>query len=172
MDLDAFHFAVNDVRPSFIRVEADEVTYNLHIILRFELERPLLAGDLAPADVPAVWNEKFTDFFGITPSDDAQGCLQDVHWSYGGIGYFPTYTLGNLAAAQLFATVREAEPDLEEQFARGEFGALLAWLREHIHSQGMRRRAPQLIETVTGQPLSHEALMAHLRSRFEPLYGL
>jgi len=172
VDLDAFHFAINDVRPSLIRVEADEVTYNLHIILRFELEQPLLSGDLAPADVPAVWNEKFTEFFGITPPDDAQGCLQDVHWSFGGIGYFPTYALGNLAAAQFFDAARQAVPDLEEQFARGQFGGLLGWLRENVHRQGMRRRAPDLIETVTGKPLGHEALIAQLRSRFGPLYGL
>ena len=170
--LDDFHFAANTVRPSFIRVDADEVTYNLHIILRFELEQALLSGDLPVADLPGAWNEKFTAMLGITPPDDAQGCLQDVHWSGGGIGYFPTYTLGNLNAAQLFAAAREAIPDLDTAFARGQFGDLLAWLREHIHALGQRHRAPQLIERVTGQPLSHTALMAHLRAKFEPLYGL
>ncbi len=172
MSLDAFHFAINDVRPSFIRVDADEVTYNLHIVLRFELEQALLSGDLPVADLPAAWNEKFTRLFGITPPDDAQGCLQDTHWSGGGIGYFPTYTLGNLNAAQLFAAARRAMPDLEEQFARGHFADLLAWLRTHIHQQGMRLRAPRLVESVTGAPLSHEPLMAHLRDKFGALYGL
>ena len=170
--LEDFHFAANAVRPSFIRVDADEVTYNLHIILRFELEQALLSGDLPVADVPAAWNEKFAALFGITPPDDAQGCLQDVHWSGGGIGYFPTYTLGNLNAAQLFAAAREAIPDLEAQMAHGQFADLLAWLRESIHLRGQQHRAPQLIELVTGQPLSHQALIAHLRAKFEPLYGL
>jgi carboxypeptidase Taq len=170
--LDDFFFAVNDVRPSFIRVEADEATYNLHILLRFELERALLAGDLAPADVPDAWNQRFTEMFGITPPDDAQGCLQDVHWSGGGIGYFPTYTLGNLNAAQLFASAERAIGDLPDRVAAGDFAPLLEWLRENIHRRGMQYRAPELIEVVTGQPLSHQPLIAHLRAKFEPLYGL
>ena len=172
VSLGTFYFSINDVRPSFIRVDADEVTYNLHIILRFELEQALLSGALAAADVPGAWNERFTAMFGITPANDAEGCLQDVHWSGGGIAYFPTYALGNLNAAQLFAAAREAIPDLDEQFARGTFGDLLAWLRENIHSQGMVHRPPQLIQIVTGKPLSHEPLMAHLRAKFKPLYGL
>ena len=170
--LDALHFAINDVRPSFIRVDADEVTYNLHIILRFEIEQALLSGDLAVADLPTAWNAKFAAFFGITPPDDAQGCLQDVHWSHGGLGYFPTYTLGNLNAAQLFAAAREAMPDLDKEFARGRFGDLLAWLRENIHSRGMQYRAPELIEITTGEPLTHTHLITHLRTKLEPLYGL
>jgi len=170
--LEAFHFAINAVRPSFIRVDADEVTYNLHIILRFELEQALLGGDLPIADVPAAWNEAFAAAFGITPPDDAAGCLQDVHWSGGGIGYFPTYTLGNLSAAQLFAAARRAIGDLDAQIARGAFADLLAWLREQVHARGMQLRAPQLIEAVTGEPLSHAPLMAHLRAKFEPLYEL
>ncbi len=172
VSLDAFHFAINDVRPSFIRVDADEVTYNLHIVLRFELEQALLSGDLPVADLPAAWNERFTRLFGLTPPDDAQGCLQDTHWSGGGIGYFPTYTLGNLNAAQLFEAAKRAIPDLEEQFARGHFADLLGWLRTNIHQQGMRHRAPKLIEQVTGRPLSHQPLVAHLWSKFGALYGL
>ena len=170
--LDDFVFAINAVRPSFIRVDADEVTYNLHIILRFELEQALLSGELAAADVPGAWNERFEALLGLTPPDDAQGCLQDVHWSGGGIGYFPTYTLGNLNAAQLFAAAGEAMPDLEAQLARGAFGDLLGWLRESIHARGQTHRAPQLIEIVTGEPLSHRALISHLRAKFGPLYGL
>jgi len=170
--LDGFYFAINDVRRSLIRVDADEVTYNLHIILRFELEQALLSGDLAVADLPGAWNERFAAFLGLTPPDDAQGCLQDVHWSHGGLGYFPTYTLGNLNAAQLFAAARAAIPDLEESFARGSFADLLAWLRERVHRCGMQHRAPKLIELATGAPLSHNALIAHLRGKFEPLYGL
>lgn len=172
VSLEDFHAAINDVRPSFIRVEADEVTYNLHIMLRFELEQPLIAGDLRPADVPAAWNETFARFLGITPPDDAHGCLQDIHWSCGMIGYFPTYTLGNLYAAQLFEAARQDLGDLDAQFARGEFLPLKTWLNEQIHRRGMQYRAQRLVEVVTGRRLSHQAFVAHLRRRFEPLYGL
>jgi carboxypeptidase Taq len=167
-----FYRAVNDVRSSFIRVEADEATYNLHILLRFELERPLIAGDLRPADLPAVWNETFTRYFGITPSHDAQGCLQDIHWSGGMIGYFPTYTLGNMYAAQFFESACRDLGDLPAQFAAGDFGALKAWLNEKIHGQGRRYRAQQLVKRVTGQGLSHRPLINHLQRKFGELYGL
>ena len=169
---DDLHFAVNDVRPSFIRVEADEATYNLHILLRFELEQALLTGDLKAGDAPGAWNERFKKYFDLTPPDDAQGCLQDVHWSGGGIGYFPTYSLGNLYAAQFFAQAGKDLGDLDAQFARGEFRPLLAWLREKIHRQGMRYTAGQLVERVTGKPLSHQPLMAHLRAKYGALYGI
>ncbi|MBI5365811.1 MAG: carboxypeptidase M32 [Planctomycetes bacterium] len=169
---EAFYFAINDVRPSFIRVEADEATYNLHIIVRFELERALIGGELAPADVPGAWNEKFRKYLGLTPPNDASGCLQDVHWSGGLIGYFPTYTLGNLYASQLFAAARRDLGDLDAAFARGEFGALKEWLAEKIHRHGMRWRAQELVQRVTGEPRSHRALIDHLRARFGPLYGV
>ncbi len=167
-----FYWAVNDVRPSFIRVEADDVTYSLHIMLRFELERPLIAGDLQPADVPAVWNETFTRYLGITPPDDAQGCLQDIHWSAGLIGYFPTYALGKMYAAQFFAAAQKELGDLDEQFARGEFQPLRDWLRENIHRRGRQYRAGELVQVVTGQPLSHQPFVDKLHSKFDELYGL
>lgn len=170
--LDDFYWAINDVQPSFIRVEADEATYNLHILLRFDLERPLISGDLLPADVPGVWNETFTKYFGLTPPDAAQGCLQDIHWSMGGIGYFPTYTLGNMNAAQLFAAARKDLGDLDTQFAHGEFGALKHWLNENIHRRGKQYRASRLIDVVTGRPLSHVPLIEHLRTKFGELYGV
>jgi carboxypeptidase Taq len=169
---DDFYFAVNDVRPSFIRVEADEATYNLHIILRFELEQALVAGDLKPADVPAAWNEKFTASFGLTPPTASQGCLQDIHWSFGGIGYFPTYTLGNLYAAQFMEAARRDLGDLDADFRGGEFGRLKGWLTEKIHSQGHRFRAATLCERVTGRPLSHQPLLAYLHGKYTPLYRL
>ena len=172
VSLDEFYWAVNDVRPSFIRVEADEVTYNLHIMLRFELEPALIAGDLKPQDVPAAWNEKFTEFLGITPPDDAQGCLQDIHWSAGLIGYFPTYALGNMYAAQFFEAARRELGDLDAQFAAGEFEPLRTWLNRNIHRRGKQYRAHHLIEVVTGQPLSHAPLMRHLHGKFDELYGL
>jgi carboxypeptidase Taq len=170
--LDDFYAAINDVRPSFIRVEADEATYNLHILLRFELELPLISGDLAPADVPGVWNDTFTRYFGITPPDAAHGCLQDIHWSGGMIGYFPTYALGNMYAAQFFAAATRELGDLPAQFSRGEFLPLKSWLAENIHHRGKQFRAPQLVRMVTGSDLSHEPLVRRLREKFDELYGL
>lgn len=169
---DDFHFAVNAVRPSFIRVEADEVTYNLHIMLRFDIERDLISGTLDPDDVAAAWNERFTADFGITPGTDSEGCLQDVHWSAGLFGYFPTYALGNMYAAQFFAAAEKQLGDLQVQFARGDFQPLRDWLRLHIHQHGQRFSANRLVEVVTGEPLSNRPLMTQLNARFRPLYGL
>jgi carboxypeptidase Taq len=170
--LDDFYFAVNDVQPSFIRVEADEVTYNMHIILRFELEQALMTGDLKPADVPGTWNNAFMSSFGLTPPSDALGCLQDVHWSMGGIGYFPTYTLGNMYAAQFMEQARQDIGDLDGDFRHGEFGRIKGWLNEKIHRHGQRYRANELCQRVTGRPLSHTPLIHYLRNKFTPLYGL
>ncbi len=170
--MDEFYFAVNAVEPSFIRVEADEVTYNLHIMLRFEIEQAIIAGELDVADIPGAWNEMFEGFFGIKVPDDSQGCLQDVHWSFAGFGYFSTYALGNLYAAQFYARAKEDVPDLEERIALGDFAPLLHWLSEHIYSQGMRYRSRQLVERVTGQAPSHEPLMAYLHAKFGELYQL
>ncbi len=170
--LDDFYGAINDVRPSFIRVEADEVTYNLHIMLRFELEQPLISGDLQPGDVPAAWNEKFTQFFGITPPDDRRGCLQDIHWSGGMLGYFPTYALGNMYAAQLFNAADRDLGGLAPQFARGEFRPLKDWLNEKVHRHGKRFPPQRLVELVSGEKLSPQPLINHLRGKFGPLYGL
>jgi carboxypeptidase Taq len=170
--LDEFIFAANNVEKSFIRVEADEATYNMHIILRFELEEALVRGDLKPGDVPGAWNEKFRHMLELTPPSDAQGCLQDIHWSMGGLGYFPTYTLGNLYAAQFMQQARQDLGDLDEDFQRGQFGRLKGWLNEKIHRQGQRYRAGELCRRVTGQPLSHRPLLAYLRKKYEPLYGI
>jgi len=170
--LDAFHFAVNDVRPSFIRTEADEVTYNLHVLLRFELEQALIGGDLKVGDVPGAWSETLKRHLGLASPDDRRGCLQDIHWSGGAIGYFPTYTLGNLYAAQFFARARQELGDLNVLFRRGEFRPLLDWLQTRIHRQGQRHRAADLVRAVTGEPLNHRYLLEHLRGKFEPLYGL
>ncbi len=170
--LDEFYFAINDVRPSLIRVEADEATYNLHILIRFELEQALLNDDLRVADLPGAWNEKYRHYLGITPPSDAEGVLQDIHWSAGLIGYFPTYSLGNLYASQFFAKADSDLGGVGRQFARGEFEPLREWLRREIHQHGSRYRAPELVELVTGQPLSHEPLMQHLHCKFGRLYGI
>ncbi|RMG32641.1 MAG: carboxypeptidase M32 [Planctomycetota bacterium] len=169
---DEFHFAVNDVQPSFIRVEADEVTYNLHIMLRFELEQEIIAGELKPADVPEEWNRRFERDFGLRPPDDAQGCLQDVHWSAGLIGYFPTYALGNMYAAQFYRAADRDLGELQGLFGRGDFTPLRRWLNEKIHRHGMRFRAAELVRVVCGEPLDHRPLIDHLRRKLAPLYGL
>jgi carboxypeptidase Taq len=172
VSLDDFLFAINDVQPSFIRVEADEATYNMHIILRFELEQALISGDLKPVDVPGAWNDKFKQFFNLTPPTDAQGCLQDIHWSMGGIGYFPTYTLGNLYAAQFMEQARRDVPGLDGEFRAGRFQGLKSWLNDKLHRTGQRYRASELCQRVTGRPLSHQPLMAYLRGKYGPLYGI
>lgn len=169
--LDEFYGAINDVKPSYIRVEADEATYNLHILLRFELERPLLTGDLKPADVPGEWNSRFKNYFGIEVDKDANGCLQDVHWSAGYVGYFPTYTLGNLYSAQFFAKAMQDMPDLTQQFERGHFAGLRNWLLENIHQHGQRYRANKLVEKVTGKPLSYKPLIEYMTAKYGEIYG-
>ena len=148
-----------------VRVEADEVTYDLHILLRFELERRMLNGSLAVADVPAAWNEGFRDLFGFTPATDRDGCLQDIHWSMGGLGYFATYTLGNINAAQLFATAR-TEPAIAAAIDQADYAPLLAWLRQGIHAHGATLDPAELMQLATGRRPSTDAYLAHLKSRF------
>lgn len=172
VSLDDIVFAANNVEKSFIRVEADEATYNMHIILRFELEQALMTGDLKPSDVPGAWNEKFKQMLDLIPPNDAQGCLQDIHWSMGGLGYFPTYTLGNLYAAQFMQKARQDLGDLDADFRVGRFDRLKGWLNEKIHRPGQRHRAGELCKRVTGQPLSHKPLIAYLRGKYAPLYGI
>jgi carboxypeptidase Taq len=170
--LDKFYFAVNHVAPSLIRVQADEITYNLHIMLRFELEQALLSGALSAADLPAAWNEAHLRYLGVAPDNDADGCLQDGHWAAGMFGYFPTYTLGNVFAAQLFSHAAAELGDLDRQFARGKFAGLLGWLREHIHSQGSRYTATELIRRATGTPPDPQPLLQMLRRKYGELYRL
>jgi len=172
VSLDEFVFTVNDVRASLIRVEADEATYNLHIIIRFELEQALINDELPVSELPNAWNEKYREYLGIEPPDYADGVLQDVHWSAGLIGYFPTYALGNLYAGQFFQQAREDLPDIDQQFAAGDFEPLLSWLREKIHQPGHCYSARELVEKVTGKPLSHDGLISYLREKLGPLYGL
>ena len=167
-----FYRAVNTVAPSLIRVEADEVTYNLHIILRFELEVLLVAGELAVADLPGAWNERMRAYLGLTPPTDALGVLQDIHWSSGAIGYFPTYALGNLYATQFMERLRTDLPDLDERLARGELAPVKAWLNGKIHRAGRRWLAPELCERVTGRPLSPEPALAYLEAKYAAIYAL
>jgi carboxypeptidase Taq len=168
---EAFLFAINYSAPSLIRTEADEVTYNLHVALRYDLEVSLVSGSLKTGEVPAAWNAAMKQTLGIVPPNDAQGCLQDVHWSHGTFGYFPTYTLGNLYAAQFFdAADRDLGP-LEPLFEKGDFSMLKRWLNQKIHSQGQRFRAGELCNKVTGQELSSKSYLDYLEKKFGALYG-
>lgn len=161
---------INAVSPSFIRVEADEVTYNLHIILRFELETALLHGRLEVADLPDAWNAKMQELLGITPPTAAAGVLQDVHWSTGAVGYFPTYSLGNLYSAQLLHAIRQQFPDFDQRLAQGDFQFVLGWMREHVHQHGKVYAAADLIRRITGEPLNPAYYTKYLRTKYAALY--
>ena len=162
----------NRVHPSLIRVEADEVTYNLHILIRFEIEQELIAGELKIVDAPEAWNDRYHQYLGIRPQTYADGILQDIHWSAGLIGYFPTYTLGNLYAAQLMEAARAELSQLDRDLARGDFRPLLDWLRREIHSFGQCFHPGQLIQRACGKPLDAKPLVNYLRQKLEPVYGL
>ena len=172
VDAEMFYRAVNKVEPSLIRVEADEVTYNLHIILRFELEKALLEGSLNVKDAPEAWKAKMREYLGVTPPNDADGVMQDIHWASGSIGYFPTYTLGNVMAAQLLEAAQRAHPGLTEEFARGEFGALLGWLREHVHRHGRKFFPQDLLQRATGNRLTPGPYLHYLWQKFGEIYGV
>ncbi len=175
VDREDFVFAVNDVRPSFIRTESDEATYNLHVLLRFEIERALLLGDLAVADLPGAWAEKLKEYLGIEPDRHANGCLQDVHWSAGLLGYFPTYTLGNVYSACLYEAATDAlggETERDAMYARGEFEPLLSWLIDNVHQHGSRFEARQLVEKATGKAPTVQPLIDHLERKLGHFYGI
>ena len=166
--------AMNLVRePSMVRVEADEVTYTLHVILRYEIERGLVNGEIAVGDVPGVWAEKMTAYLGQAPASDAQGCLQDVHWSAGAMGYFPTYSLGAMFACQIFETARAELPGLDNDIAAGKFSELKAWLGEKIHCSGsFHVSGDALMEAVTGRPLDPAVYLKYLTDKYTDIYRL
>ncbi len=167
VSVDQFHRAVNRIQPSLIRVEADEATYNLHIIIRFELERALINNQLAVQDLPEAWNQKYREYLGITPPDERNGVLQDIHWSAGLVGYFPTYSLGNIYSSQMFARAAGDLGDLEEDFARGDFGPLLEWLRTAVHAAGNCYRSGELMQKLTGSTIDERPLIDHLRQKVD-----
>jgi carboxypeptidase Taq len=169
---EAFYRAINRVEPSFIRVEADEVTYNLHVLIRFELEVDLLTDKIKVADLPQAWNAKSKEYLGIVPPTDTLGVLQDVHWSGGSVGYFSTYSIGNLLSAQLFEKAVEQHPSIPDEMARGEFETLLNWMRENVHKHGRKYEPPELVKRVTGEPMSSRAYMRYLKAKFGEIYGL
>jgi carboxypeptidase Taq len=172
VDLLTFYKGINRVNPSLIRVEADEATYNLHIMLRLELEIEILEGKLAVKDLPDAWNTRFHEYLGINPPNDADGVLQDIHWCNGYIGYFATYSLGNLIASQLWEKILVEIPDLYAQIERGEFSALLAWLRKNVHQYGVKFEPQELIQRITGSKIDPDPYMRYLTRKYAEIYGL
>ncbi len=172
VDIEQFYAAINCVKPSLIRVEADELTYNLHIMLRFEIEQDLVEGKTQPEDLPAIWNQKMQDYLGIIPTSDADGVLQDVHWSFGAFGYFPTYTLGNLYSVQFFEQATREIPHLEDEIAAGRLLVLRRWLEQKIHRWGRMFTPPHLAERVTGSTVSPEPFLNYVEKKYGQLYQL
>ncbi len=167
---DTFYRAINTVKPTCIRVEADELTYNLHIFLRFELELALIEGRLDAADIPGAWNQGMVDLLGIVPPDDALGALQDVHWGSGLFGYFPTYTIGNVLSVQLWEAAQADDPLVRDEISSGQYGRLLQWLREHVHRHGRQYLPAELVVLATGRELKAEPYLHYLRTKFGALY--
>jgi carboxypeptidase Taq len=166
-----FYRAINLAEPSLIRIEADEVSYSLHVILRFSLERELFSGALDPAELPAAWRKKMKEFLGVEPETDAQGVLQDVHWSMGSFGYFPSYSLGNLYGLQFWNKLKSEIPDAEEQIALGNFTPIRSWLKDTVYSWGRRMEPKDLLKTVTGNDLSAEPFLNYIESKYAEIYG-
>ena len=172
VELGAFYKSINKVEPSLIRVEADEATYNMHIMLRLELEIAMIEGSVATKDLPELWNTKMEEYLGVTPPNDAEGVLQDIHWSFGGLGYFSTYALGNLISVQLWEKINAAIPDLDDQIRAGKFDALLGWLRENIHVHGRKYEPQELVQKVTGSKITPEPYLRYLETKYSEIYGL
>ena len=172
VSLQQYYRGINKVEPSLIRVEADEATYNLHIMLRLELEIALMEGSIQVVDLPALWNQKMADYLGVVPTNNREGVLQDVHWSGGMFGYFPTYALGNLVSAQLWEKINESIPNLEDQISQGKFDELLEWLRTNIHQHGAKFEPQVLLKKVTGSGITPEPYMRYLRDKYSEIYNL
>jgi carboxypeptidase Taq len=172
VSLEQFYKGINKVEPSLIRVEADEATYNMHVMLRLELEIGLIEGSIQVKDLPEIWNAKMKEYLGITPPSDSLGVLQDVHWSSGLMGYFPTYALGNLVSAQLWEKIHENIPNLEDQISQGKFDELLGWLREKIHRHGAKFEPQVLVKKVTGTTIDPDPYIRYLKTKYSEIYGL
>ena len=170
--LEDFYKAVNHVESSMIRVEADEVTYCLHVIIRFELEKALIEGSLKVKDLPLAWNEKMREYLGISPSSDGEGCLQDIHWSMGAFGYFPTYALGNLYAAQFFSTFEKAHPDWQERVSKGQLGFIKDWLKENLHQYGRQYTPHEIVKRISGRALEATPYVTYLQNKYKKIYHL
>jgi carboxypeptidase Taq len=172
LELNSLYEHINHVKPSFIRIESDEVSYCLHIILRYEIEKALIEGSLKAEKVPQVWNEKMEEYFGIIPKNDASGCLQDIHWSMGAIGYFPTYALGNIYAASIMETYRKNNPSFESDLQKGNLSSLQTFLQKHIYDEGRMLKPLEIMKNITGNGLNEGPYLRYLESKFKPLYGI
>lgn len=172
VEIEDFFLTVNRVEPSFIRVEADEITYNLHIALRFDIELGMMRGDIDPAETETVWNDKMEEYLGLRPEDPAQGVLQDIHWSYGAFGYFPSYALGNLYAAQIYNTVKDRIPSLNQKISIGEFKPLHNWLKHNIHERCRIYRPKELTEKLTGESLNYKHFSRYVKVKYKEIHGL
>jgi len=172
VSMESFYKGINKVEPSFIRVEADEATYNLHIMLRLEIEIALVSGEIEVKDLPEAWNSRMQDYLGITPPDDALGVLQDVHWAHGYMGYFSTYALGNLVSGQLWEKIQIDIPDVEEQILQGQFADLLNWNRQQLHRFGSKYEAQEMVQRITGSKIDPAPYMRYLTNKYTDIYGL
>lgn len=170
--LDEFYRAINTVKAGLIRIEADEITYSLHVIIRFEIEKALIEGSLKAKEIPGAWNELMREYLGISPHIDSEGCLQDIHWAMGAIGYFPTYTLGNLYAAQFFNRFEKEHANWKDKVAQGDLGFVRHWLKENIHQYGRQFTPQQMIQKVTGQPLSEQPYIDYLENKYKAIYQI
>ncbi|NIV94745.1 carboxypeptidase M32, partial [candidate division KSB1 bacterium] len=172
VSLDDFYRAINRVENSLVRVEADEVTYNLHIMVRFELETALLRSEINTEDLPSAWNDRMDAYLGVRPSTDVEGVLQDIHWSLGAIGYFPTYALGNLMSTQLFDQAKQDIPDLIDHIKNGQFRSLREWLRQNVHQFGRQKTAGQILQDVTDSGLAIDSWIQYIHHKYDEMYGL
>jgi carboxypeptidase Taq len=172
VDAETFYRAVNKVEPSLIRIEADEVTYNLHIMVRFEMELAMLSGELSVEDAPEAWNRKYENYLGLRPTSDRVGILQDVHWSHGILGYFTTYSLGNILSIQLYDTAVKQHPEIPGQVEQGEFGTLHGWLAENLYRHGRKFEPNEMVQRITGEPIQSRSYMTYLKDKFGDIYGL
>lgn len=172
VNLDTFYRSINKVERSYIRVEADELTYNLHVLTRFEIECAILTGELAVKDLPDAWNAKYEEYLGVTPRNDAEGCLQDVHWSQGSIGYFPTYSMGNLLSYQIWETLKKDLGDVDSLIAEGKFEPILEWLKAKIYSKGKKFPPKELVLQVTGKPIQADDYLTGLSAKYREIYHL
>ncbi len=172
MDVDSFYRAINHIEPSLIRIEADELTYNLHIMIRYELEKGLFNGTIAVADLPKAWNAKYEEYLGVVPANDGEGVLQDVHWSGGAFGYFPSYALGNMYAAQFTHTLRKELPNFDSLIAEGNLVPIKEWLTEKVYQHGKLLTPNEIIRKVTGEALNPEYLVQYLEEKYQTVYGI
>jgi carboxypeptidase Taq len=169
---DQFYKGVNKVEPSLIRTEADEITYHFHVLIRYEIEKALLTNELDPKDLPGAWNEMYKKYLGVTPPDDKRGVLQDVHWSHGSFGYFPTYSLGSFYAAQFFDQAQKDNPEITAGLQQGEYGGLLQWLRTNVHRHGRRYCSEELCRNITGKGLDLSSFMNYATNKYAGVYEL